>query len=465
MTTPGAGDRRSLAARFVSSVEDTIRRRDMLKGGERVLVAVSGGPDSLALLHALHALAPAWRLDLHVAHYDHRLREGSGADASFVTDAARRLGLPCTVGSADPEPRPRGLSPEEAARERRLRFLEDVSETQRCTRIATGHTLDDQAETVLMRLISGAGRRGLAGIPPVREPYIRPLIDRERSDVEAYCTALGLRPVRDPTNQSLAFPRNVVRGDLMPIVRARLNANAAEAIGRASDLLRDEDAFLDTVAQDAVVVSHEAGHVALDVAALRSLHVAVQRRVVRLALGGTPIAAAHVDRVLALSVSGRSGDAIDLPQGLNARLEYGSLLLGGRLPPVPPIQPVPLVIPGRTQVGSWGVVTANVLERRPDSWPDGKERCVVDLDRLAEPIVVRSRHRGDRFHPLGMTGTRSVADVLADAKTPRAMRDRVPIVTAGDAVVWIVGHGISEDAKGTERTRRYLWLAAEGGAE
>jgi tRNA(Ile)-lysidine synthase len=111
------------------------------------------------------------------------------------------------------------------------------------------------------------------------------------------------------------------------------------------------------------------------------------------------------------------------------------------------------------------VVTANVLERRPESWPDGKERCVVDLDRLREPVVVRSRRRGDRFRPLGMAGTRSVADVLAEAKTPRARRDRVPIVAAGDQVVWIVGHGVSEDAKVTEGTRRYLGLAAEGGAE
>ena len=460
MTRPG-----DPAARFVALVERTIRRREMLKGGERVLVAVSGGPDSLSLLHALHTIAGEWRLELHVAHYDHRLRETSGREATFVARTARRLGLPCTVGSADPSPRPKGVSPEEHARERRLRFLEDLADVERCSRIATGHTLDDQAETVLMRLLSGAGRRGLGGIPPVRDPYIRPLIDRERSEVEAYCRALGLRPRRDPSNRSYDVPRNLVRGEMLPLARRRLNARAAQALGRAADLLREEDEYLDELARAAASTAQGDGESRIDLAGLRVLHPVLQRRVVRLALPGGAIPAAHVDAVLALVATGRSGDIIDLPQGLNARLEYGSLLLGRRPSPAPPLQPVPLLIPGRTEVGSWGVVTANVLECRPELWPDGKERCVVDLDRLAEPVVVRSRCRGDRFRPLGMAGTRSIADVLADAKTPRAQRERVPIVTAGDAVVWIVGHGVSEDAKVTERTRRYLGLAAEGGAE
>jgi tRNA(Ile)-lysidine synthase len=407
----------------------------------------------------LQALSGRWALDIHVAHYDHRLREESSADAAFVARTARRLGVAFTGGSADPGERPRGLSPEEAARERRLRFLEEVANTYGCARIATGHTLDDQAETVLMRLLTGAGTRGLSGIPPVREPYVRPLIDRRREDVEEYCRALRLRPRRDPTNSSPDFLRNVIRAELLPLAATRVNGRVAEALARASDAFRDDEAALEDIAGASVDIVDGT----IPLRELNALHPALRRRVLRLAAGS--LTADHVEAVLALAAGGKSGDAIDLPQGLNARLEYGSLVLGRRPSPAPPLHPVPLVVPGRTEVGSWGAVITALDGARPRAWPDGKERCVVDLDRLDGPVIVRARRRGDRIRPLGMAGTRAVSDILAEAKILRAARDRVPVVAAGSRLVWIVGHGIADDVKVTETTRRFLWMSAEGGPE
>ncbi len=453
----------SAGEEFRKGVEDTIRRRRLLKGGERVVVAVSGGPDSVALLAVLRELAPAWGLELHVAHFDHRLREGSGRDAAYVGGLARRLDLPATIGSAPAGPRPAGLSPEEAARERRLRFLEDVADSAGGETIATGHTLDDQAETLVLRLAVGAGARGLGGIPPLRGRFVRPLIDRRRRETAEYCRRLGLRPRRDPTNDDLAVPRNAVRRRVIPLLEG-LNPRAADNLARTADLIREEDAFLDELASSALVADARDGCTRFDRDDLLALPMALRRRALRLAFPSPPPDAATIDRILDLASGGRSGDAIDVAQGLNARLEYGSLLLGRAPFPAPTPEPVTLAVPGSTELSAWGAAMTVWLESTsPNAWPDGKTTCVVDADRLKDSLVLRSPRRGDRMTPLGMTGSRSVADIIGEAKITRGDRDRVPVVSAGDMIVWVVGHRLDDRAKVREGTTRHLWLRFEGG--
>ncbi len=446
---------------FVRRVDETIRRRGMLKGGERIVVAVSGGPDSMALLHALHALQPEHATELHVAHFDHRLRPDSADDAQFVARRARELDLPVTIGSstANEQERKR-LSPEEAARERRLRFLEDVAHAIDAGRIATGHTLDDQAETVLMRFLHGAGARGLGGIPPVAGSFIRPLIDRTREEVEEYCRALGETPRRDTTNDSTMYLRNAIRHEVIPVLEQKVNVRLKEALARAADLLREDDAFLDALAADAL--DAEDGRIPVD--KLLALPTALQRRVVRRALGPPGVDAAHVERILDLARKNASGDAIDLPLRLNARLEYGSLLIG-RAPSPETASEVPLVVPGRTEV-PWADATIVVWQdgTKPASWPDGKSVCVIDEDALRGEPIVRPRRRGDRLVPLGMKGSKTVADLFSDEKVPRARRDLVPIVATQDDVVWVAGYRVADRFRVTARTRRYLWMSIEGGA-
>jgi tRNA(Ile)-lysidine synthase len=448
---------------FRAGVEATLRRRGMLKGGERVIVAVSGGPDSLALLYVLRDLSEVWGLTLHVAHFDHRLRPGSAADAAFVGRVARRLGLPITTGSASPELPSAGHSPEEAARERRLFFLETVADAVAADRIATGHTLDDQAETVLMRLLLGAGPRGLGGIPPVRGSYIRPLIDRRRAETEAYCRSRRLRPRRDPTNDDPALLRNAIRSEVLPFLTARVNARLPDALARAADVLREEDAVLDELAAASLEPSRQDREIRLPLDALNGLPLALRRRVLRHAVE-QPVGFTHVEQLIELAAKGRSGDALDLPQGLNARLEYGSLLIGRAPSPAQPPEPVALVVPGRTELPAWGAVATAWVERaRPKVWPDGKGTCVIDAERLGPRPVVRSPRRGDRFVPLGTPGTKSVADLLAEAKVPRADRTRVPVVADGNGIIWVVGHRTSDRYKATDETQRFLWLSIEGG--
>jgi tRNA(Ile)-lysidine synthase len=448
---------------LVARVRRTVVDRAMLKGGETVLVAVSGGPDSLALLHVLARLARAFDLVLHVAHFDHRLRAGSAADAAFVSRAAARLGLPATIRAAETTDTPHGLSPEEAARERRLAFLDEVADAAGAARIATGHTLDDQAETVLMRILVGGGRRGLGGIPPVRGRFMRPLIDARRSQTEAFCRALRLRPRRDPMNEDPAFLRNLLRLEVVPLLEERVNARLAETLARLADVMRDEDAYLDQRAAEALAADVAEGGLRVPVEHLLALPPALQRRVLRrtAALG-----ADHVERLRALALEGETGDAIDLPGPLNARLEYGWLIVGRPAsPPSRGTEPVPvsLTVPGETDLPSWRLrATAWVSAVRPGTWPDGRRACVLDASRVSLPLRARGPKPGDRFRPLGAPGVKKLGDFFTDAKVPRERRAGTPLVVdASDEIVWVVGHRIDDRAKVTARSARYVWLEVE----
>jgi tRNA(Ile)-lysidine synthase len=445
---------------FVERVRATIERRGLLKGGERVLVAVSGGPDSMALLHALTLLVPPLDLELHVAHFDHRLRAVSGRDAAFVGRAAARLGLPATARAADSSHVPKGRSPEEIARERRYAFLEETAEAIGATAIATGHTLDDQAETVLMRVLAGTGTHGLGGIPPRRGRVIRPLIDLRHSDTVAFCRALGIRPRIDASNTDPAFRRNAIRADLIPFLIDRFNARAPEALARLADLARDEDLLLDELAAEAIRPEEVPGGVRLPVEALLALPPALQRRVLRRI---APMDAAHTERVLRLCRDGATGDRVELPAPLNATLSYGSLLIGRRPSAPAAAGPAGISVPGVTDLPLWSMRVRTWIETEPPrAWPDGRGICVLDAARARPPLAVRSPRRGDRFRPLGMGSEKRLGDFFTDAKVPRDERGAVPLVTSGERIAWVVGHRPDERFKVTAGTRRFLWLEIEG---
>ena len=455
---------------LVDRARATIERRGLFKGGETVVVAVSGGPDSLALLHVLSRLSSELDLDLHVAHFDHRLREGSASDAAFVGRVAAPFSFSATIRAADTNETPKGSSPEEIARERRYSFLEEVADGAGASRIATGHTLDDQAETVLMRAVTGTGVRGLGGIRPIRGRIVRPLIDARRAETEAFCRALRLKPRRDATNADTRFLRNAVRAELLPIIEKRFNIRAVEALGRLADNARDDDQLLDEISASALTLEPTPDGARFDVERLLRLHPALQRRVLRAVAA---LDSEHTDRVLDLARSGSSGDTIDLPSPLNARLEYGSLVIG-RAPSRPEaVSPVALAVPGTTELSPWTMRMRSWIEtRRPPGWPDGRRTCVLDADRVGAALQVRRPRSGDRFRPLGMLGAKKLGDFFTDAKVPRAERERSALVTNGEAIVWVIGHRPDDRFKVTARTKRYLWLEAtemageiEGGAE
>jgi len=382
-------------------------------------VAFSGGPDSTALLAVLAEMRDQELLAaVHAAHVDHGLREGSAADGDACARVCATLGVPFTRVRVEVGPG----NVQAEARRQRYAALRREAERWGATRIATGHTQDDQAETVLLRILRGAGARGLAGIPPRRGPVVRPLIDRTRPEVLAYLRDRRLPFLEDPTNATPRFLRNRVRAEVLPAL-LRLSPRAVRSLARAADLLRDDERALS--ARAASLVKGGAARVA-DVAARP---VAVRRRVVRAlwhqASGARAgLSAGHVEAVLALLARGRPGRA-PLPRGLEARVRYGVLSVGAPPERAPAREPVRLGEPGEHPL------------------PDGRTLVLRGGDEATWPLWWRQRRPGDRFRPAGGRGSKKLKAWLIDRKVPCEERDRLELL-ADDAgeVLWIPALGV-----------------------
>ncbi len=431
----------------------------MLAGGETVLVGVSGGADSVALLQLLAELAPEWRLTLHVVHVDHRLRPDSARDAEFVRALGARLGVAVEIATVTVDPRG---SLEAAARAARYAALEACAHRLGAQRIALAHTADDQAETVLMRLLEGAGARGLAGIPPVRGRLIRPLIDCRRSELVAELGRLGLEWVEDPTNQDPKFLRNRVRHELLPLLAGSYNPGIATALVRVASLARETVVALDRLATAELerVAAWEDGAVTLPLSPLRALPRQVAAEVLRQAaarLGSTaPLRAwAHrgLRRILGTPAPRRpfrlGGVTLEV-SGPRARLA---------LAPLPALIPRDVPVPGRVELPEIGcALEARLAGVERYAIPNEAARVAFDADRLPPTLVVRPRRAGDRLTPFGGC-SRKLKALLIDAKVPRWERCRVPVVEAGGEIVWVAPIRRGAAAPVTVATRRVLELA------
>lgn len=318
----------AVVQRFSIDVAHTIVERKLLHGGERCVVAVSGGPDSLALLHVMHRLRSRFMLTLHVAHLDHGMREDSAEDASFVEAQAVQLGMTFNGGLLK-DPKPAGRSPEEHLAVERSNFLHGIANELGAARILTGHTLDDQAETVLGNLITGAGRRGLGGMPPARWRVARPLIDRTRAEIEGFCAALNLEPRIDSTNTDAAFRRNRIRHELLPSL-AKVNPRVNEQLAQLSEVSRAEDYLLDGLASKAVHIVETEHGTSLKVEDLLAAPLALQRRAIRLLARNehVGITFAQSEALLRLAHEGREGSSIDLDGALSGWRKGGLLTVG-----------------------------------------------------------------------------------------------------------------------------------------
>ncbi len=459
------------AETLIRIVRDTMSRYGMVGRGDRVVVAVSGGADSICLLHLLYRLAPENGLHLVVAHFDHGLRgDEDHADTLFVEEQARSRGLPLEVERA-PALGDRTGSLEERAREARYAFLERVRQAHRAQRMALGHTLDDQAETVLMRLLRGAGPTGLAAIPPVREPgIIRPLIRVRRREIEACLESEGLAWRLDPTNRETRYLRNRIRLELLPHL-LRFQPHLVEHLGDLADLVREEDEFLDRLALEWIASNAEkdpGGGTALPLHRFLKEPRPLERRIVRAILrreagGLRRIHHDHVRDALGLARGERPQAGVSLPGGLRVRRVYDRLVFG-----YAPADGQPNVLesfpaPGDYAVPQAGLRVSLELRERDGTAPlnRGPWTALMDADALRFPLTLRSLRPGDRLVPLGMRGHRKVKDVFIDAKVPLAERSRALLLLSGDAPLWLCGHRIDDRCRITERTTRVLEVRVE----
>jgi tRNA(Ile)-lysidine synthase len=463
-------------ARLERHVAGALRRVGYSGTGASLVVAVSGGPDSSALLHCLHRLRDQHGLRLHVAHLNHDFRGAEAeADAQFVEVLARQLGLPATVGKRDPPAyqRQRRLSSfEQAAREMRYSFLAQVAKEVGAAAVAVGHTADDQAETVLMHLIRGAGLHGLRGMSDLSAwPWprnerdlrlFRPLLHATKAETVAFCRELGCGYREDSSNMLTRFTRNRVRQHLLPLMASEYNPKIRESLVR---LARTASLELDFLEKELArvwpdVALQSGGAVCFDCGALTSLHPALQRLVLRLGyatlVGDTRrLGESHLSAMAALAADRRSGRSIALPLGLRLHSVYDRLVLcrdGGLPCPLPPLEGThPVALPTEQgeervmEVGGWRVSVQAV----PPSADLTQHALTAFLDRraLGEQVHLRTRRPGDRFQPLGMAQTKKLQDFFTDSRVPRDWRDRVPLLVSEGGIAWVVGWRIAHWAK------------------
>ncbi|GIV60213.1 tRNA lysidine(34) synthetase TilS [Rhodocaloribacter litoris] len=452
-----------------------IARHRLLEPGERVLAGVSGGVDSMTLLDVLHRLG----YPVVVAHVNYGLRgAASEADERLVREACARYGVPLHVHrpATRAAARAAGQSLQEAARDLRYAFFDEVAAAEGLTRVAVGHHRDDQAETVLLNLFRGAGLEGLAGMAPARplrpegpRRVIRPLLGVPRAAIEAYARAEGLRWREDPSNADPRYRRGRLRAEIMPRLREHFGPAAIDQVARTAEMVRD---YLAHAIEPAVSSLFEAagrattrgGRLELDV--LHPLPAVWRRRLLLEALArwlpGAPYRASVAEAVEAL-IEAQVGRRVVLSGGTVWRERTALFFTRHREKRAGETATTPAWLlrkPGDALVFDDGILRAEPLPERPGDLTGTGRFCeIVDADRLTFPLAVRFWHAGDRLRPLGMQGRQKVSDLLTQAKVPPHARARVRVVCSGEEIVWVVGHRLAETVRVRDATRRFLRLS------
>ena len=464
----------ALAERVLVSV----RRQALIPPGGRVLAAVSGGGDSVALLHLLAELAERNMVALAgVAHFNHRLRPpASDEDERFCRDLATRFGLPFVVESADVAKMARSerISVEHAGHRVRHAFFGRAAGRLGACRVALGHTLDDQAETYLLRLLRGAGAAGFSAIRPRVGLVVRPLLRVSRAELRAYLASQQASFREDASNLDRRVPRNRIRHDLIPSLRA-YSPRVVEVLAREAEIARADEEWLARAANElgASLVQSTKGGVEVDAAGLAALHPALGRRVARDALvrvSGCAVGFDHIERLRRLAEDAPT--RVDFPRCRAERLKRVIRLTAragrGAVARVEPFA-YRLEVPGEVSVPEAGVTISAeptgpglfrplTISRPRTAGQYVSERVVAVA--AAGPFAVRNWQPGDRFRPLGLQGHRKkLQDLFVDRKVSRAERARIPLVLdTQDRIVWVVGQGVSEDFRVTRGAASVLVL-------
>jgi len=473
---------------LVKRVAQFVAEQELFARDARLVAGISGGPDSMALLHVLLGLnrEHGYTLDISMAHLHHGLRgHDADADAAFVAAAADAMALPCIIERCDiPKLQAiQGGSVEELARRERYAFYQRVCAAQGAQVIALGHHADDNAETVLHRIIRGTGLRGVAGIAPRRTAQrgsaitvVRPLLNIGRGDILRYLGDEGIAYCEDETNASHDGTRNRIRNELLPRLEADYNPQVRDALLRLAEQARWVEQYIrETVEKTfrSLIISRTDQELVLNASALARKGRIVQAELVRHAigrfdLGEQDLTFGHLKSVTDLVAEQISGKQITLPGGMTAQLVYNRLVFS--MPTDEPreaiAEQVAIHLPGRTVLPLRRIEIECDLERigpgelgehlhnrdRFEEW--------LDLDNIHPPLVVRSRQPGDRFWPLGAPGSKKVADFLSDEKIVPGDRERVAVLCDQLGPIWIIGYRIDERAKLTRITREVLRVRA-----
>jgi tRNA(Ile)-lysidine synthase len=479
-----------MSVELLKKVKQAIDRYRMLHSGDGVVVAVSGGPDSVALLGVLKHFSAAYNLKMVVAHLNHGLRPGPADDEeALVHQLSARLGLVCESRIIDVAAlsRVRKTSLEETAREERYRFFEEIRQEYQAQKIALGHHAGDQAETVLMNLLRGSGRQGLRGMQAIRaERFIRPLLSITREEIGTYLAWQDLPYLTDLSNADERCFRNRVRHRLIPELKAGYNPRLEENLCRTAEILSLEDDYLQRKVEESVAdqrmvdINAAQEEIRINIPLFLGLHEALQSRLIKHLLlkhaqRQQGIGYAHVRDVKALMHCAHSGGSLHLPFSREVRREYEVLVIGRRARPPrgseravqtqeemsvdhPPAGMIAfdIAIPGQVQIEAQSMtLSLDFVNRETVCLGDGRT-VYMDYACIVPPLVVRRPQPGDRIQPLGMTGMKKLKRHFIDRKIPVQLRAQIPLLVDGHSVIWIIGQMLSERVKLSDKTTKVL---------
>jgi tRNA(Ile)-lysidine synthase len=454
-------------------VRKTIDHYHLLNPGDQLVVGVSGGVDSMVLLHLLYSLCQEFSLSLIVAHVNHGLRlKEAEEEAALVQRESDRLGLPFEYGHFNVKEfqKAGGYSLQDGARRIRFHFFNSLLKKYGANKIALGQNADDQVETVLLRLIRGAGLKGLKGILPIREGrIIRPLLEVWREEIESLAKEKAIPYLLDSSNLKGLYLRNRVRLHLIPLIGKEYQPGFKEAILRTSAILRGEDDYLERGADEAYrrIVRETKEGLFFHFPDYQSLHEAIQPRVVRMMLRringedrlveNEEDAEAHL--VFKKLQHSPPSFLFDFAQGILIEKRYDEVFLGkGRIRVVPPFE-VEVLAPGRTFIEQIGKEVAIEETRRDEKLQylnEPSTTAFLDYQRLQFPLTIRNFRPGDRFVPLGAGGSQKLKEFFIDHKIPRFERPKIPLLLSGEKITWVAGYRIDERFKVTDRTEKVL---------
>ncbi len=437
----------------------------MVSRGDRVLVGLSGGPDSVCLLTLLNRLKPQYDITLFAAYIDHGLRPHETPDEiDFCRELCASQGVPFTHRRIDVTAlaRKQRLNKHEAARELRYKAFEEIAQDVHAHKTALGHNADDQTETILMRLFRGTGPSGLSGIPPVRRNLIRPLIEIERRDIERFLEKEGIGFVVDSSNRRTDYFRNKIRHLILPTIKG-INKEVVKTMTRTADIFREEERYFDIQVTKTLMrlISRKSDtSIELFLRPLETMDRVLLRRVLRRAIDETRslrgIEFIHIEEILDLISYGNSGDRIYLPGQMRAIKGYSVLTITAE-------QPAKLTLTAITGPGeiivrecSFSLYSEILPLDALEGLGDGKRIALVDADKATFPLTLRPRKPGDFFYPLGFGKRKKIQDYFVDEKVPRDERDAVPLLVRDKEIVWVVGHRVDERYRVDKSTRRVL---------
>lgn len=454
----------------------TIKIYNMIDPGDLVIVGVSGGPDSIALLHLLARLQKEVAFSLHAAHLDHCFRgREAEEEALWVKATAESWGIACTTIKVDvPELlKKRHLSAQDAGHQARTEFFQNLQAKLGAQKIAVGHQADDQAETMLMHFLTGAGSEGLSGLPPVQGRYIRPLLFIERHEIEEYCSEHTLNPRQDPSNQKNIYLRNKIRNQLMPWLKENINPNLVDTLSRTARILLSQEEYMQIITDQAVgnYITQEVECTKIKTEGFSHLHPALQRRLVRSAYKGMGkkqgMQFKHVDEVRDLLLNKQVGKILHLPGEIKVEKGYDSVSFyrdiaskrTGRQE-IDLIKEHVLNIPGDTDIPELGkIIRAEYTDSLPENIPE--DTAYLPWEEYTSPLIIRKRQAGDRFSLHGNNNSKKLKEYFIDRKIPRKTRDSILLLVYQDEVVWIPGMAAGYKLNKKSKQNKYVVLKIE----